>query len=55
MRRLTLNVLIHSPPVIISPLTATGTAGQQFVYQFVATGATFLDVDPSHFAAGLDL
>jgi hypothetical protein len=28
---LTLNVLIPPPPVIISPLTATGTVGQQFV------------------------
>ena len=50
---LTLNVLIPPPPVIISPLTASGTVGQQFVYQFVATGATLLEVDPVTLPPGL--
>jgi uncharacterized delta-60 repeat protein len=32
------------PPVITSPLTASATIGQQFTYQFEATGATLLAV-----------
>ncbi len=47
---LTLDVAI-APPVIISPLTAAGTVGQQFVYQFVAMGATSLAA--SNLPAGL--
>ncbi len=38
-------------PVITSPLTAAGTAGQQFTYQFLASGATSLSV--SSLPAGL--
>ena len=32
----------RAPPLIISPLTAKGTVGQQFTYQFEASGATSL-------------
>jgi hypothetical protein len=39
------------PPVITSPLVATGTVGQLFVYQFEASGATSLDV--TNLAPGL--
>ena len=42
---------IGSLPVITSPLTATGTQGQQFTYQFLATDATSLAV--SNLPAGL--
>src|SRR5205823_3829349 len=33
-------IRLLGPPVITSPLTATGTVGQQFIYQFEAGGAT---------------
>jgi uncharacterized delta-60 repeat protein len=42
---------IVGPPVIISPLTATGTVGVPFTYQFVAQGATSLGA--SNLPAGL--
>ena len=35
---------IATPPIITSPLTATGIVGQQFTYQFEAPGATSLGV-----------
>ncbi|HEY2714548.1 MAG TPA: putative Ig domain-containing protein [Chthoniobacterales bacterium] len=37
-------LLVSAPPIIISPLEATTTAGVPFSYQFEATGATSLDV-----------
>jgi hypothetical protein len=42
---------IVGPPVIISPLTATGTVGVPFTYQFEAQGATSLAV--SNLPSGL--
>ncbi len=45
--------VIPEPPIIISPLAATGTVGQAFVYQFEAVGATDLSVDPATLPPGL--
>ncbi len=41
---LTLDILIPPPPVIISPLTASGTVGLPFSYQFEADNAASLAV-----------
>ena len=43
--------LTLTPPVITSPLVATGTVGQPFTYQFTASGATSLGA--SNLAPGL--
>ena len=40
-------------PVILSPLSFTATLNQQFVYQFEASGATSLFVDPASLPSGL--
>jgi uncharacterized delta-60 repeat protein len=47
----TATLTINLAPIIISPLTASGVVGLQFVYQFVALGATSLDV--TNLPAGL--
>ena len=39
-----IQVVLGGPPVITSPLTATGTVGQPFIYQFEASGATSVNV-----------
>ena len=43
----------QAPPVITSPLLATATVGLAFSYQFEATGATSLAVDPQTLPPGL--
>ena len=42
--RLRLFTVLTGPPLIISPLMATGTVGLPFLYQFEASGATSLEV-----------
>jgi hypothetical protein len=49
----TAELFVSSPPVITSPLVATGTVGLPFSYQFEATGATSLAVDPQTLPSGL--
>ena len=44
---------VTAPPVIFSPLAATGTVDLRFVYQFEASGATDLFVDPAGLPPGL--
>jgi LruC domain-containing protein len=49
----TLVLTIGAPPAITSPLTASGTVGQQFTYQITATGNTPITFNATNLPAGL--